>query len=661
MQESTEKKRSELQRYLSDLHITPFGDGDSSVGMEFELQVAVEGEPEDVDLSITIRNSDCYQNILKRTACEDLPPAALQSLEEYLYANKAKVWENSWVRLSVDRLTAFTGKILQRDLQADKSLPESAKRSDVSRFLFHQNGEEKLRVPISYLLKLSLANSLSAGPALSDELTELGRQLMDHLTSDNTSPEVLSFSVQAAGPGERVGKLAAEESCRTFLFCQLLVQYANRNLGLLENGQKCLLYCAPHAPQRQKQLNEIVPEGFYRHLFVSPCLSGWDRGEEKHRYMELCHRTLSKSQLNTIGKLKNAGIITNNLVVLPNTSTTCLANNGIHVSIGSRILSEIAAENQSLYSPFTEKYLGDLTIKIVEHFLPLFVNTYSASPYRLDFGDFHPEKVLGFLPHELDYTHLRMIWRRWKNKARLKTFGKQLTPFGPKWLDDRLAMLPGLQGDLAPDFRLIDFLVSLMSTAKNQALDGTPGNHEELKRELSDSGIFDYRMSIYLLFRQRIAAVNGYCGYEGRLYSLFESLTDDMAGAVDLQNLMTALATRYVLEASVTHSDIPDTPSIESERRQVFFACAAGVPTFYVKQNTDNRFMRKILWHTDNKRSSRRYKGYVRVPVETYKKALYKILVKDGADLIEQLGLQSQMDDLKGALAKSSRLPAKNW
>jgi hypothetical protein len=31
--------------------------------------------------------------------------------------------------------------------------------------------------------------------------------------------------------------------------------------------------------------------------------------------------------------------------------------------------------------------------------------------------------VLGFLPHELDYTHLRMIWRRWRKKADLNFFG----------------------------------------------------------------------------------------------------------------------------------------------------------------------------------------------------------------------------------------------
>ena len=65
-------------------------------------------------------------------------------------------------------------------------------------------------------------------------------------------------------------------------------------------------------------------------------------------------------------------------------------------------------------------------VKIVEHFLPLFVGTYSAAPYRLDFDDFHPENALGFLPHELDYTHLRMLWRRWRKKADVNIWASPL-------------------------------------------------------------------------------------------------------------------------------------------------------------------------------------------------------------------------------------------
>nr|NJM03322.1 hypothetical protein [Desulfobacula sp.] len=69
---------------------------------------------------------------------------------------------------------------------------------------------------------------------------------------------------------------------------------------------------------------------------MSPCLSGWTRGQEKHRYMKLCHKVLSRSHINGISKLKEAGIITSNLVVLPNASNMSLANNGTHISLGSK-------------------------------------------------------------------------------------------------------------------------------------------------------------------------------------------------------------------------------------------------------------------------------------------------------------------------------------
>ncbi len=633
--------------------LQPFAGEDTSVGMEYELQVAVEGDHQDVDLAATIRNSNYFKNITKRTTRGDLPPACLDSLKGFLYSNDTGVWENSWVRFPEYRLTPWTRKLLARDFLADKSILHPRQRSDVQRFRCMHKGETHLRLPISYLLKLSLANVISVDDSLSPVLFKTGKSLMDNYISDNTSPEVLSFTIPTAAQG-KIGDLAAAETARTLLFSQLLIQYANKSFGLEASGQKCLLYCAPHAPLRQKQLNEVVPDGFYRHLFMSPCLSGWDKGEEKHRYMEICHKTLSRSQLNTIGKLKDAGIITNNLVVLPNTSNTCLANNGTHVSLGSRLLTSLATDRESMFTPGVEKYYGDLVIKIVEHFLPLFVNTYSAAPYRLDFADFHPEKVLGFLPHELDYTHLRMIWRRWKKKADISFLGRTITPFGPRWLDRTLADLLGLKGDLVPDFRLIDYLVTLLSTEICPGLNGTPGNHERLKAELSEMGIFDPRMSIYLLYRQRLFASSGYAGFEGRSYSLFHSLGEDMAEAVGLQNLVTALACRYIQEGRVHHHDIPDQPSIESERRQIFFAGAVGIPTFYVRAETGNRLLRKILTHVQTQRNSLRYKGYVRVKIDDYNLALLHILESDGAALIEQLGLAPQMQSLRRRLTDST-------
>lgn len=650
LQEDIEATFKYSQETLGADDALPFVGEDSTVGMEYELQVAVEGNHKDVDLPIVIRNSSYFKNIVKRTARGDLSDSCLLHLQDFLYTNNSGIWENSWVRFRENRLSPWAKKQFDIDLLRDKSNPNSKKRTDVDTFFCQHKGRKHIRIPISYLLKLSLADVLSTAGELSPVLLKTGRSLLDNYVSDNTSPEILSFTIPGGGESG-IGDSAAGESARTLLFSQLLVQYANLSFGLLDSGQKCLLYCAPHAPVRQKELNNVVPDNFYRKLFMSPCLSGWDRGEEKYRYMELCHKILSRSQLNTLNKLKDAGIITNNLIVLPNTSNTCLANNGTHVSLGSRKLTELAASDGELFTPEVEKYYGDLVIKIVEHFLPLLVDTYSAAPYRLDFKDFHPERVLGFLPHELDYTHLRMIWRRWKKKADLGFMGKTITPFGPRFIDSTIASILRLKGDIVPDFRLVDYLVTLLSTETSPGLNGMPGNHERLKEELNAMGVFEPSMSIYLPYRQRIQGQAGYAGFEGRSYSLFANLKDDMAEAVDLQNLITALASKYVLSGKIVHSDIPDRPSIESERRQIFFCSAIGVPTFYVRKDSGNRFMKKILADVGQQRNSRRYKGYIRVKVDDYLQGLVKILRSDGADLIEAMNLGGRIESLSSRLA----------
>jgi len=216
-----------------------------------------------------------------------------------------------------------------------------------------------------------------------------------------------------------------------------------------------------------------------------------------------------------------------------------------------------------------------------------------------------------------------------------------------------LAGCLNLQGDLVPDFRLIDYLVSLLSTETCPGLNGQPGNQIRLKQELAEMGVFDQRMSMYLLYRQREYSIIGYSGFEGRSYSLFPSLLNDMSGAVDLQNLITALAYRYIIEERVRHQDIPDQPSVESERRQIFFAVAIGIPTIFVKADTPNRFLRKIVSHVKNQRNSRRYKGYIRVKIHEYRLALLEVIINDGRALIEDLGLAEMIQDLRRRLTES--------
>lgn len=632
----------------------PFSVGDVTAGSESELQAVVCGEKDDVDLPLHIQESNFFANMMKRSASGEIPRTAVADLERFLADNPSGVWENSWVRFPRNKLARFALDVFAHDLRADKKNPAAGMRDDADRFQFRAaSGDEMLRVPVSYLLKLALADLIGSQQILPDIIRQTGVRLLDHFLNDNTSPETFSFNVVSLNPGNGMGRAIARETALRFLITQLLLMYANQSFGIGEHGQLSMTYFAPHPPIRQKELNDHVSDSFYRDLFMSPCLSGWDKGEDKFRYMQLCHQVLSRSQLNAVAKLRDAGIIHTNLVVLPNLSNVSLANNGTHISIGSRRLTQALADKGSGFDTAHEKHFGDLAIKITEHFLPLFVGTYTAAPYRQAFADFHPEKALGFLPHELDFTHLRMIWRRWKKKADLSIFGQPVTPFGPHALDAMVSSVFQLKGDFVPDYRLVDYLVCLLSTERSPALNGVAGNSDRLRSDLSDMGVFDKQMSVYLLYKQREFAKMGFSGFEGRYYSQFERFGADMGRAADLQTLITALAYQY-MALGTTHAHIPDAPSIESERRQIFFGAAIGIPTFFVHKNSPNAFLEKILKITEGIRPSRRYPGYLRVQIHEYRRALLRVIKEDAAELIEMLSMQETLKDLELRISESA-------
>jgi hypothetical protein len=642
-----------------DVSSLPFACGDVTAGSEAELQTVVIGKRQQVDLPLTIEQSNYFADIMRRTMAGDTKQRVVTDLEKYLSSNVEAVWENSWVRFPRDLLSPLTEEVLQRDLLADKEDSSQGNRSDIHKFLFRHEGRDYVRIPVSYLLKLALSeavrSSLNQPPAM---IRETALELMGHFLNDNTSPETFSFHVITPTGRSGIGQSVAREMAKRFLLTQLLTMYANERFLLLKSGQEAMVFYSPHPPLRQKKLNDCISDAFYRELFMSPCLSGWRRGEAKYDYMHLCHRVLSRSQLNATAKLREAGIITNNLVTLPNTSNISLANNGTHVSLGSRKLGEAMKEQKSGFNKIHEKYLGDLAVKITEHFLPLFVGTYTAAPYRFDFKDFHPEKALAFLPHELDYTHLRMLWRRWQKKAKLKIFGHPLTPFGPLWLDRTISVLCGLRGDFIPDFRIVDYLVALMSTERSPALDGRLHNSDRLKKDLADLGVFDTKMSLYLFEKLREYEAMGFSGFEARHYSLFEQFAGDMGRAVDIQNLLYCLAYKYIANRRITHSHIPDRPFVESERRQIIFGTAIGIPTFFVRHDTDNEMMKRIIARTEKVRHSQRYPGYLRVHNLEYRRALLRILREDAADLIEMFQMEDTIQDLAMRLEAPDRFAA---
>ncbi len=630
----------------------PFGPGDITVGSESELQAAVLGSKNNVDLPVIIENSSYYDNIIRRASAGDISSEPITDLERYLEGDQERIWENSWVWLPVKSLCRKARLVLQEDLLADKSDPSQGKRCDQSAYWFIRDGQECLRTPISYLLKLALVDAVGCRAPLNQSASEAASRVMKHFLNDNTSPETFSFYIAPIEKKKGLGRPAAKEKALRFLLTQMLLTYANEKFELKDNGQTAMVYFSPHPPVRQKQLNEAISDSYYRSLFMSPCLSGWDKGEAKHAYMCLCHRILSASQLNAVAKMKDAGIITRNLIVLPTLSNISLANNGVHISMGSAKLSKMMADKDSGFGPAHEKYLGDLVIKIIEHFIPLFVNTYSAAPYRIGFEDFHPEKILAFLPHQLDFTHLRMIWRRWKKKAHLRVFGQPLTPFGWRVLDKSIARTFRLKGDYIPDFRLMDYPVALMSTPNSPALDGRLGNQDKLKYDLTHLGVFDQNMALYSLYRLREYRSMGFSGFEARHYSLFESLKDDMTLATNLQALITAFAYKLALQGMVRHEHIPDDPYHESERRQAIFGAAIDIPTFFTHGESQNKLLNEIVARTWGARYSRRYSGYKRIYNHSFKLALVEYLEDNAQDLIEMFDMKPTMEDLRRRLVK---------
>lgn len=625
----------------------PFAPSDTTAGSESEMQTVVVGSRDNVDLPLFIEQSNYFANTKRRAKSGDTSRKVMTDLEKYLNTNTEGVWENSQVYFPRYKLGKLAENIFQQDILADKKNPSAGLRSDLNKFIFQKNDLEYIRVPISYLLKLALAEIIDPQQKVHPLISKTGLNIMQYFLNDNTSPETSSFYIASMQSETGMGRVVAKETAVRFLLSQLLIMYANQKYALEETGQKAMIFSSPHPPMRQKILSNCVSDAFYRELFMNPCLSGWDKGEEKHKYMHLCHRVLSRSQFNAVLKLREAGIITSNLVSLPNLSNICLANNGTHVSLGSRKISLMLQDTSTGFSIKDEKNIGDLVVKIVEHFLPLFVGTYSAAPYRMDFSDFHPEKALGFLPHELDYTHLRMLWRRWQKKANLNMLGKSITPFGPKWIDNLISVVLRLKGDFIPDFRLIDYLIVLMSTDRSPALNGELYNSKPLKEDLADLGVFDTQMSLYLLEKLREYKVMGFSGFEGRHYSLFERFTEDMGQAVTMQNLLYLLAFKYIFSGQISHENIPDDPSVESERRQIIFGSAIGIPTFFVHNKTGNTLIKKIIGKTNRVRSSRRYPGYVRIYNIEYRHALLKILREDAADLIEMLSMRDSIDELE--------------
>ena len=118
----------------------PFTRGDVTAGVENELQAAVAGRGDAVDLPMTIAASDVFTNICKMALAGDTSPRLKEDLEAYLQQNPDGIWENSWVHFPEACLSPYAREVFDQDLRSDKQAADSPQRADADRFRCRRNG-----------------------------------------------------------------------------------------------------------------------------------------------------------------------------------------------------------------------------------------------------------------------------------------------------------------------------------------------------------------------------------------------------------------------------------------------------------------------------------------------------------------------------------------
>jgi hypothetical protein len=234
-------RRTSSENFAASL---PFSLNDTTVGVENELQTVVAGSPEHVDLPLIIRESNYYKNILRNTETGSTSRKVINALDDWLSSNPDGVWENSWVRLPQKTLCSYARRLFEADLRADKTDPAGPARTDVCRFSFSKYDATFLRIPVSYPIKLALADAVG-DPGTDPLVQSIGERLMNHFLNDNKSPEVFSIFPTPLNTPDRIENGAAAETAKRFLFCQLLVAYANLKFDLIAHQQKVEIYFSP--------------------------------------------------------------------------------------------------------------------------------------------------------------------------------------------------------------------------------------------------------------------------------------------------------------------------------------------------------------------------------------------------------------------------------
>jgi len=143
---------------------------------------------------------------------------------------------------------------------------------------------------------------------------------------------------------------------------------------------------------------------------------------------------------------------------------------------------------------------------------------------------------------------------------------------------------------------------ALPSSASAAAHDEPAGNAERLKAELEAKGLSSRNMTFYTLYRLREFSKMDSPAFRRRTTACLPA-DGDLGRPRPAGAGSPPMPYQCMARGEVLHAHIRDDPDTESERRQMFFAAAIGLPVFYVKPRPATLFPAAAYWRRPSARA----------------------------------------------------------
>lgn len=205
----TGSNESSAKRDIS-VESLPFGSGDVTAGTETNFRRWSWGNTRQ-SIFHSPSSARSTTQTSRRISVGEASTELIRELQKFLSDNDEQVWDNSWVRFPRKYLSQFASNLLDEDLKVNSGEGGEA-RSDRDKFVFATNWGEWVRVPISYLVKLALADVVGTQPELASPIKATAVGLLQHFANDLTSPETFR-STRSTPPVDHVSEWTSPAIC----------------------------------------------------------------------------------------------------------------------------------------------------------------------------------------------------------------------------------------------------------------------------------------------------------------------------------------------------------------------------------------------------------------------------------------------------------------